>query len=360
MNFSGKKKLPIRDRGDLGIEAHNPCATALAPMQDVTGLAFMRVIAKRGAPDLFFTEFFRVHGHSRLDPEILRSITENPTDRPVFAQLIGESLEDLKRTIDEILEFPIAGIDLNLGCPAPRVYKKNVGGGLLRDPDRIDEILSVLRKSTFGNLSVKMRFGFQDDQHFQDILHILISHQIDLLSLHARTVRGGYKSDPEYGYVSEAAVQLNETCPVFLNGNVSSARDGIELNSFHGSRGVMIGRAAIANPWIFRQIKELRDGQKAFEPKLGDLFGYLVELYEELARPSMHEEKRVSRMKKFLNYIGMSLEGKGSFLDEMRRSTSKTELFSTFSKHLTTDGQSCIPVPYSSPSRRQSAFALKS
>jgi len=110
--------------------------TALAPMQDVTDLAFMSVVSHYGAPDYFFTEFFRVHAQSHPEKHILRSIDENATGRPVFAQLIGEDINHLTRTVAELLHHPVAGIDLNLGCPAPKVYKKNVGGGLLRDPGR--------------------------------------------------------------------------------------------------------------------------------------------------------------------------------------------------------------------------------
>ncbi len=105
-------------------------------MQDVTDLAFMRVVAAYGPPDYFFTEFFRVHAQSRPERHILRSIDENDTGRPVFAQLIGEDIPHMLRTVEALARHPIAGIDLNLGCPAPKVYKKNVGGGLLRDPER--------------------------------------------------------------------------------------------------------------------------------------------------------------------------------------------------------------------------------
>ena len=116
----------------------NQPLTALAPMQDVTDLPFMRVTAHYGAPDYFFTEFFRVHGQSRPEKHILRSIVENQTGRPVFAQLIGESIPDMVRTVKDLLQYPVAGIDLNMGCPAPKIYKKNVGGGLLRDPAKVD------------------------------------------------------------------------------------------------------------------------------------------------------------------------------------------------------------------------------
>src|SRR3569833_625131 len=147
--------------------------TALAPMQDVTDLAFMRVIAHYGAPDYFFTEFFRVHAHSRPEKHILRSIDENETGRPVFAQLIGDDLGHLARTATELLEHNVAGIDLNLGCPAPKVYKKTVGGGLLREPEKIAEIFATLRATVPGLFTVKMRIGFSDASNFERILDLV-------------------------------------------------------------------------------------------------------------------------------------------------------------------------------------------
>src|SRR5947208_10068120 len=166
--------------------------TALAPMQDVTDLAFMGVIAHYGAPDYFFTEFFRVHAQSRPEKHILRSIDENTTGRPVFAQLIGEDLGHLARTVDELLQHNIAGIDLNLGCPAPKVYKKNVGGGLLREPERVAEILGTLRALLDGKspglFTVKMRIGFDGTEHFDRLLDLVNEHRVDLLSVHGRTV----------------------------------------------------------------------------------------------------------------------------------------------------------------------------
>src|SRR5687768_6505814 len=162
--------------------------TALAPMQDVTDLAFMHVVAHYGAPDYFFTEFFRVHAQSRPEKHIVRSIDENTTGRPVFAQLIGEDLGHLARTAEELLRHNVAGIDLNLGCPAPKVYKKNVGGALLREPAKIAQILETLRRVVPGLFTVKMRIGFEDTSHFDTILDLVNEHRVDLLSVHGRTV----------------------------------------------------------------------------------------------------------------------------------------------------------------------------
>lgn len=306
--------------------------TALAPMQDVTGLPFMKIIAGYGAPDLFFTEFFRVHKHSTLNDEILRSITENPSSRPIFAQVIGESIEDLCRVAKLLENHPIAGLDLNLGCPAPRVYKKNVGGGLLRDPEKIFQILSSLRENIQCLLTVKMRIGFEDDSHFEEILSILKEIGIDLLSLHSRTVLGGYRSAPDHNYVGAAVRYM--PCPVLLNGNVTSAKVAVELKSSTGAAGVMVGRAAIRNPWIFRQIAELQEAKHVYRPRMEDLYEYISRLYDSLKKPDLCDTRLVARMKKFLNFIGLSVDPKGEFLHQIRRVRLPEELFSTCSSFL--------------------------
>ena len=248
--------------------------SALAPMQDVTSLPFMAIVANYGAPDLFFTEYFRVHAHARINPDILSSITENSSGKPVFAQLIGEDIEHIRRFANDLQKYPIAGIDLNLGCPAPRVYRKNVGGGLLRNPARIDEILKVLRATCECPLTVKTRIGFEDGRNFSEILDIFACNQVDLLSLHARTVKGGYRSTPEYGFVKQAVQRLSS--PVLLNGEVNTPSSAIDLVKHTGAAGVMIGRSAIRNPWIFSQIRQLLNGEKMYHPTLGDMYIYII------------------------------------------------------------------------------------
>lgn len=105
-------------------------------MQRITDLPFMRVIAEYGAPDYFFTEYFRIHPAWNLEKSILQSITENRTGRPIFAQIMGEDVSLMRRAVAELVKYPIAGVDLNMGCPVPAIYRRNVGGGLLRDPEK--------------------------------------------------------------------------------------------------------------------------------------------------------------------------------------------------------------------------------
>lgn len=299
--------------------------TALAPMQDVTTELFMNLIGRYGAPDLFFTEYFRVHASSILEPHILRSITHNHTGKPIFAQMIGESIPDLIRTAKELKNYPIAGVDLNLGCPAPRVYKKNVGGGLLRDIPALDRILNELRNHIDGIFTVKMRIGFDHTNDFEDLLSCIKRNDIDLLSLHGRTVKELYRSEVHYEFIQRAVEVLE--CPVLANGNITSIHKANSVLQATKAKGVMIGRSAIRNPWIFRQLSEMRSSKPIFHPTLHDVRVYVQDLHSALDSPEVPEFQRLSLMKKFLNFLGQSIDPEGQFLHDMRRTQSLAELF---------------------------------
>jgi tRNA-dihydrouridine synthase B len=306
--------------------------TALAPMQDVTDICFMKVIADYGCPDYFFTEYFRVHETSRLEKHILRSITENTTNRPVFAQMIGESIPDLVRTAKLLSNYSVAGIDLNMGCPAPRIYRKNVGGGLLRDPDKIDRILGELRSAVTGRLTVKMRVGFEDTDQFERVLDLINKHDIDLLSLHGRTVKEMYHGTVHYDLIAQAVQRLN--CPVLANGNVSSAASAIVVLSQTQAAGVMVGRAAIRNPWIFRQIRQALTGQEVSIVTMELVREYIDRLYQMQLEKSVPEKARLNHLKMYLNYIGQGVDAAGVFLRDMRKAQDERELFGVCDRDL--------------------------
>ncbi len=309
--------------------------TALAPMQDVTDVQFMKEIANYGSPDYFFTEYFRVYAGSGLDKNILSSITHNSTGRPVFAQLIGESIPDLVRTARELSHYPIAGIDLNMGCPVPRIYRKNVGGGLLRDPEKIAAILGELRLAIDGLLTVKMRLGFEDTANFDQILGLLNRYDIDLLSLHGRTVKQLYHSSVDYDLIAYAVERVN--CPVLANGNVTSATIAAAVLNTTGAAGVMIGRAAIRNPWIFKQIRQHLSGQRVSIVTLASVRDYIERLRRITTASTVPERARVNHLKRYLNYIAQGVDSAGAFLNDMRHAQTENELFGTCDRYLLTN-----------------------
>ncbi|MDA0348764.1 MAG: tRNA-dihydrouridine synthase family protein [Verrucomicrobia bacterium] len=308
-----------------------PC-TALAPMQDVTTWEFMKVVDQFGSPDYYFTEYFRVHETSILEKHILYSITDNPTSRPVFAQLIGENLDYIARTVEDLSKHPVAGIDLNLGCPAPKVYKKKVGGGLLRDLDHVDKIFGLLREISPHRFTVKSRIGFDDTLPFEGLIDLINKHNVDLLSLHGRTVKEMYWADVHYDYIAHAVDKAN--CPVLANGNITSYLKAAEVLKDTGCFGLMVGRSAIRNPWIFRQIREHFTGQEVYQPTLGDVYEYAHLLIETLRKPKVPEQNYVNKLKKFFNFIGLSVDPDGHFLHEIRRVRNFEAMNDVLKRHL--------------------------
>ena len=298
---------------------------ALAPMQDVTDLAFWRLMTRYGGPDLYFTEYFRVHGTSVPDRSIVESIVQNPTGRPVVAQMIGNDVAALIRTAKQLEQLPVAGIDLNLGCPAPVVYRKCAGGGLLRDPARVDAILGALRDAITLPFTVKTRVGFDSPEVFETLLALFARHRVDLVTVHARTVSEMYRSEVRYELIARAAAEL--PCPVLANGNVSSARKGRAVLAQTGARGLMIGRGAIRNPWIFTQFRQAERGEPLWWPAGRDVRQYIRDLFEAVRHPLFSEQSHITRMKKFMNYLGLGVDDRGQFLHAIRRAATEAEFF---------------------------------
>jgi tRNA-dihydrouridine synthase len=308
---------------------------ALAPMQDVTTLEFWRVLARYGGADACWTEYFRVHGNSRPDKWILRSIVENPTGRPVVAQLIGNDIPALVQTAKELQQFPVAAIELNLGCPAPVVYRKCAGGGLLREPRKIDAILGALRDAVTLPFTVKTRIGFASPAEFDTLLPLFAKHPIDLLTVHGRTVAQMYRPGVRYDLIARAARELR--CPVLANGNVHSPAQAQALLAETGARGLMIGRGAIRNPWLFGQIRQQLRGEKPTLPAGRDVLAYIRALWDAEVTAGVREPAQVQRMKKFMNFIG---EGVGKqFLHEIRRVTTPAGFFRLCEDFLNHDEQ---------------------
>jgi tRNA-dihydrouridine synthase C len=318
-------------------------ALVLAPMQDVTDLPFMRVIARRGAPDWFVTEYFRVHPDSCLNRYILRSIAENETGRPVFAQMIGRDLPGLIRSAHQLAEYPIAGIDLNLGCPAPIVCRKDAGGGLLRNPETVNRLIGSLREAIPGRFTVKTRVGYTRPEEFPGLLEIFRSHAIDGLTIHGRTVVERYQT-PVHPETVRSAVEMM-SCPVIANGNVVDVASGLSYLARTGAAGLMVGRGAIRNPWIFSQLEAGFSEKTAPAPRYRDLWDYVLELYQEIARetPKFNPLSHVQRMKKTLAYITHGLEG--DFEHDMRRAKTPEEFEEICRRHLDHD----VPLPSQPP-----------
>jgi tRNA-dihydrouridine synthase B len=294
---------------------------ALAPMQEVTDGAFWTLVHQYGGADVYWTEYFRVHATSTPEKWIVDAITSNTTGRPVIAQMIGNDVPSLVRTAKFLQQLPVAGIDLNLGCPAPIVYRKCAGGGLLREPARIDTILGALRDAVHIKFTVKTRLGFASVDEFDALLEIFARHSLDALTVHARTVAQLYRLPVHYDRIRQAVDRM--PCPVIANGHVYSASQAQELLAQTRAHGLMIGRGVIRSPWLFNQIRQQLRGEAVTLPTGREVNEYIRALWDSQAGLDRPEHKQCERMKKFLNYLGEGVPG--TFLHQIRRSQTADE-----------------------------------
>lgn len=326
------------------IPAHRPLLI-LAPMQDVTDLPFWEVMTRYGGADLYYTEYFRVYGDSRPERFILRSIDENPTGKPVIAQMIGESIPALVRTAKALQKHPIVGVDLNVGCPAPIVCRKNSGGGLLRQLEHLDAILEALRPAVEVAFTVKTRIGFETPGELDALLEVYARHQVDAFTVHGRTVKEMYRTKVHLDKIRQTVLALN--APVFANGNVLSVSLAQETLDATGAAGLMIGRGAIRNPWLFSQIRDHFEGRTPYQPMLRDVREYVEILFNATRLPHLNEVANIAKMKKYMNFIGQGIGEEERFLHGIRRAKTEAEFWALCDEHLDSD----LPFPAEPPVR---------
>lgn len=286
-------------------------------MQDVSVLPLWRCLERRGGADVYVTEYFRVHRNSKPERDILRSIIAFNSDKPIVAQMIGNEPEELVRTARLLQDqSPCAGIDLNLGCPSPTVCGKSAGGALLRDPELIRRIVETLRPAVRGTLTLKTRIGFESADEFEALLGLFEALPIDGLAVHGRTVRERYQSEVHLDAIAAAARRL--PFPVVANGSIVSAAAARAMAGATGAAGLMIGRGAIRDPWIFASIRDPLFPR----PTLRDVRDYLFELAEEVRAEGDfgREIDLVNRIKKFTNYITSGITD-GALVAELRRAS---------------------------------------
>lgn len=270
-------------------------------MQDVTDLAFMRTLARIGSlPDLFVTAYFRSTPTTCAIAEAnLRCIEENETGVPILAQLAGSEPAPLVRDAERLLQLPIAGINLNAGCPSPLVNRHGAGAGLLRDLPTLRACLQGLRAIVPpGQFSVKCRTGWAAADEFPAILAEIAAATPDLAMVHGRTRKALYcpgTVQPET--IRQAVTALN--CPVLGNGDITTLPQARHWLTHICPAGIMIGRGAVRNPYLFRQ---LRGGAAPTDDDMRHYFAVLVEETNLILHTKRTAAGHCNRMKKYLAF----------------------------------------------------------
>jgi tRNA-dihydrouridine synthase len=230
----------------------------LAPMEDVTDTVFRQIVARTGAPDLFFTEFVYVEGLvTRGRHATSRRFIHTPVEQPLIAQIWGREPQNFYRVARELAtgEFgPFAGIDLNMGCPERKIVRRGECAGLIDRPTRAVEIIKATQEGA-GNLpvSVKTRCGTRE-WITEEWAATLLAQDLDALTIHGRIAAEKSNFPARWEEIAKVVAlrdRLGKTTPIIGNGDVSSHADGLAKAAQYGVDGLMVGRGIFRNLWFF-------------------------------------------------------------------------------------------------------------
>ncbi len=248
----------------------------LAPMAGVTDTAYRIIAHDMGCP-LCYAEMVSSQGIHFRNERTLSMLASEPGERPLAMQIFANSPEMAAEAASYVEELGTADIlDFNMGCPAPKIVKNGEGSALMLAPDKVYEILSAIRKAVKMPFTVKMRKGW-DDQHVNvlEIAKIAEAAGVDAIAVHGRTREQFYSGQADWQIIAE--VKKAVKVPVIANGDVRTCKDLQRILDTTGADGVMIGRGAQGNPWIFKQLTHyLRTGEVLPPPTLQERAAVIV------------------------------------------------------------------------------------
>jgi tRNA-dihydrouridine synthase B len=270
----------------------------LAPMEDVSDPPF-RAVCKDNGADLMYTEFISSEGLIRDAIKSKQKLDIYDYERPIGIQIFGGDEEALALCTKIVDTVNPDLIDINFGCPVKKVAMKGAGAGVLKDMDLMVRLTEAVVKSTNLPVTVKTRLGW--DESSKNIREVALRLQdvgIKALAIHGRTRMQMYKGEADWTLIGEVKNDPRIHIPIFGNGDINSPEKAVEYKNKYGVDGIMIGRAAIGYPWIFREIK------------------HFVETGTKRADPTIEERVEVAR-----KHLQKSLEWKGPIagINEMRR-----------------------------------------
>jgi len=243
----------------------------LAPMEDVSDPPFRSVCKENGA-DLMFTEFISSEGLIRNAEKSTQKLDIYDSERPIGIQIFGDKIESMKKaaSISEAANPEI--IDINYGCPVKKVACKGAGAGILLDINKMQKMTSEIVKQVKKPVTVKTRLGWDDNSiKIVEVAERLQDVGIQALTIHGRTRKQMYKGEANWEYIAEVKNNPRIHIPIFGNGDINSPEKAKKYKNKYGVDGIMIGRSAIGNPWIFNEIKTyIKENKHIKKPSLND------------------------------------------------------------------------------------------
>jgi len=276
----------------------------LAPMSGVTNRT-MRALYKPFGLGLTVTEFVSANALEYGSKRTMEMIDQHGLERPVSTQLWGDDPQIMARAAKVVRECGADIVDINFGCPAPKVTKTNGGSACLRDPDRCEAIMRAVVAAVDCPVTMKMRLGWSETQLvYLDVAERAQNAGVQAVTLHARTAKQFYKGNADWEHIARLKRHLD--IPVIGNGDLDDAALAMERMRGSGVDAIMLGRATLGNPWLISQVRDLMEGREPMAaPSPADRLRFCIEHYRTMVA-ELGETRAVPQMRK---HVALYLKG---------------------------------------------------